>query len=260
MSGFVDTVLFTTCPVDSQKKFLRGVFLPPGSFVMTHTKYGFVWRARKATAELSWCTCTAGTAEVCNHIIALMYKVNFAYKKAYISPACTSVPQGWNRGTKKDVQPSQIKKLVFRKDKKTDENSARDQEASLKLKNQFDPRKTQDRQLTNGRVSALVTSVMENTCIPSADGWSSRTSPSESPNLYGIWGNERQATRADSSTISQRLPNDKRPSCKSGSWNPSPEHKLNVASAEDWKSNSFQLPHIPHKGTDHSQPERPQWQ
>lgn len=53
MSGFVDTVLFTTCPVDSQKKFLRGVFLPPRSFVMTHTKYGFVWRARKATAELS---------------------------------------------------------------------------------------------------------------------------------------------------------------------------------------------------------------
>ena len=53
MSGFVDTVLFTTCPVDSPKKCLRGVFLPPRSFVMTHTKYGFVWRARKVTAELS---------------------------------------------------------------------------------------------------------------------------------------------------------------------------------------------------------------
>ena len=67
----------------------------------------------------SWCICTAGTAEVCDHVIALMYKINFAYKKAHISPACTSVPQGWNKGTKKDVEPNQIKSLVFRKDKKT---------------------------------------------------------------------------------------------------------------------------------------------
>ena len=75
--------------------------------------------------------CTAGTAEVCNHVIALMYKVNFAYKKAYISPACTSVPLGWNKGTKKDVVPNQIKNLVFHKDKKTQEDSARDHGASL---------------------------------------------------------------------------------------------------------------------------------
>ena len=93
----------------------------------------------------SWCTCTAGPAEVCNHVIALMYKVNFPYKKAYISPACTSVPQGWNRGTKKDVEPKQIKNLVFRKDRKTQEDSAGDHGASLALKNQFDSRKPQDR-------------------------------------------------------------------------------------------------------------------
>jgi len=62
---------------------------------------------------------------------------------------------------KKDVQPSQIKNLVFRDNKKTHENSA-----SLQLKHQFDPRKPQDRPLTNERVSALVTSIMEN--IPSA--------------------------------------------------------------------------------------------
>ncbi|CAH3151805.1 unnamed protein product [Porites lobata] len=66
----------------------------------------------------SWCTCTAGIGEVCNHVIALLYKVNFAHKKAYISPACTSVPQGWNKGTRKDVAPTQIKNLVFRKDKR----------------------------------------------------------------------------------------------------------------------------------------------
>ena len=77
-----------------------------------------------------------------------MYKVNFAYKKTYISPACTSVPQRWNKGTKKDVEPNQIKNLVFRKYQKTQEDSARDDTNNLNLKNQFDARKPQDRQLT----------------------------------------------------------------------------------------------------------------
>lgn len=44
--------------------------------------------------------------------------------------------------------------------------SRRQENSREQLKNQFDPRKPQDRPLTNERVSALVTSVMEN--IPSA--------------------------------------------------------------------------------------------
>ncbi|XP_015772524.1 PREDICTED: uncharacterized protein LOC107350802 [Acropora digitifera] len=91
-----------------------------------------------------------------------MCKVNFAYKKTYISPACTSVPQG----TKRDVEPKQIKNLVFYKDKKTKEDSARDDMDNLNLKNQFDPRKPQDRQLTNETVSSLINGIIQN--IPSA--------------------------------------------------------------------------------------------
>ena len=168
MSGFVDTVLFTKCPLGNKQMFLKGCVSPSQKLRDDPHKVWICLEGTKSECRIvtSWCTCTAGTAEVCNHVIALLYKVNFAYKKTYTSPACTSVPQGWNRGTKKDVQPSQIKNLVFRKDKKTHEDSAKDQGASLKLKNQFDPRKPQDRQLTNERVSALVTSIMES--IPSA--------------------------------------------------------------------------------------------
>ena len=67
---------------------------------------------------------------------------------------------------KKDVVPNQIKNLVFRKDKKTQEDSATDHGASLTLKNEFDPRKPQDRQLTNERVSSLINGIIKN--IPSA--------------------------------------------------------------------------------------------
>ena len=67
----------------------------------------------------SWCTCTAGTAEVCNHVIALLYKVNYAFNQQYVSPACTSIPQGWSQGTRKEVEPGKIENLSFRKDRKT---------------------------------------------------------------------------------------------------------------------------------------------
>ena len=120
MSGFVDTVLFTKCPIDSKHVFLKG-FVSPSQKIRDDPHK--VWVCLEGTKNdckilTSWCACTAGTAEVCNHVITLTYKVNFAYKKTYISPACTSVPQGWNKGTKKDVEPNQIKNLVFRKDKK----------------------------------------------------------------------------------------------------------------------------------------------
>ena len=58
--------------------------------------------------------CTPGTAEACNHVLAVLYKINYAYNKQYISPACTSVSQGWNKGTRKEVNPSKVKNLTFR--------------------------------------------------------------------------------------------------------------------------------------------------
>lgn len=154
MSGFVDTVLFTKCPIDCKHVFLKGCVSPSQKIRDDPHKVWVCLEDTKKDCKIltSWCTYTAGTAEVCNHVIALMYKVNFAYQKTYISHACTSVPQGWNKGTKRDVEPKQIKNLVFRKDKKTKEDSARDDKDNLNLKNQSDPRKPQDRQLTNERV------------------------------------------------------------------------------------------------------------
>ena len=105
MRGFVDTV------------FLKGC-VSPSQIIRDDPHKVWVCLENDCRILTSWCTCTAGTSEVCNHVIALMYKVNFAYKKTYIPPACTSVPQGWVKGTKRDVEPKQMKNLVFRKDKK----------------------------------------------------------------------------------------------------------------------------------------------
>ncbi|CAH3155986.1 unnamed protein product, partial [Porites lobata] len=86
-------------------------------------------------------------------------------KHTSLPHAQDSVAQGWNKGTKKDVEPNHIKIFVFRKDKRTQEDSARDHRDNLNVKNQFNPRRPQDRQLTNERVSSLINHIIQN--IPS---------------------------------------------------------------------------------------------
>jgi len=125
---------------------------------MTLIKSGFAPKAPKKQCRIitSWCTCTAGTGEVCNHVIALLYKVNYAFKKDYVDPACTSVPQGWNIGTRKEVLPRQLRCMIFRKHKKTRKNTNRNPDMDQTLRKEFDPRKPDDRVLTNERVSSLL--------------------------------------------------------------------------------------------------------
>ena len=120
MSGFVDAVYFAKCPSDGKFTFLKGNVSPTQKLQDDPHK---VWVCIEGTEKdcrivTSWCTYTAGTAEVCNHVIALLYKVNYAFDKDFISPACTSIPQGWNKGTTREVTPTQLKNLTFQKDKK----------------------------------------------------------------------------------------------------------------------------------------------
>ena len=92
--------------------------------------------------------------------------MNNALKKDYISPACTSIPQCWNRGTKKQVAPGQIRNLKFIKHRKTSKETNRDPAIEQELREHFDPRKPCDRVLTNERVSDLLRKIKE--CEPSS--------------------------------------------------------------------------------------------
>ncbi len=168
MSGFVDTVYVAKCPSDGKITFLKGNVSP---FQKLNDDPHKVWICIERTGKdsrivMSWCTCTAGTAEACNHVIALLYKVNYAFNKDFISPACTSIPQGWNKGTKREVTPTQLRNLTFRKDKKTRKASNRDPTLEQTMQKEFDPRKPEDGKVTNERVSFLLNSVKE--MVPSA--------------------------------------------------------------------------------------------
>ena len=50
----------------------------------------------------AWCSCMVGASRCCNHVIAVLYKVEYANTNNFFSPACASIPCGWNKSTKKN--------------------------------------------------------------------------------------------------------------------------------------------------------------
>ena len=68
----------------------------------------------KVTMDIctAWCSCIAGTGECCKHVIATLYKLEYAVSNLFTNP-------GWNKGTRKSVAVARILDLRIRKDKKT---------------------------------------------------------------------------------------------------------------------------------------------
>ena len=75
-----------------------------------------LWIAIKDdTVITSWCSCMASSSACCNHVIATLYKIEYATTHGYNDPACTSIPCKWNQSTKKEVTPRRITEIVVRK-------------------------------------------------------------------------------------------------------------------------------------------------
>ena len=111
-----------------------------------------VWVAVKANGSLvcGWCTWIAGTSATCNHMISVLYKVDYAVQNGYNNPACTSIPCGWNQSTHKDVEPSKIIDLNLRRDKAS-KAQAGSEGLINKARLNFDPRKEGQRDISEQR-------------------------------------------------------------------------------------------------------------
>ena len=63
----------------------------------------------------TWCSCMARASRCCNHVITMLYKVEYANANDFCSPACTSIPCGWNKSTKKIIEPKGISEIAVQK-------------------------------------------------------------------------------------------------------------------------------------------------
>lgn len=63
------------------------------------------------------CTCTAGLVGTCNHVVAMLFRVEYAVRHGLTKPTSTSTLCYWNvpSGVKINLQPTKFKELYFDK-------------------------------------------------------------------------------------------------------------------------------------------------
>ena len=65
----------------------------------------------------AYCTCTAGLLGCCNHVIAMLFRIEAAVRTGVTKPSCTSLLSKWNvpKGTKTILEQKPVCELVFSK-------------------------------------------------------------------------------------------------------------------------------------------------
>lgn len=107
----------------------------------------------------AYCQCTAGFSNCCSHVIAVLYKVQFANDKGYTSPTCTEVPCAFNDRKNKKITPMKVKNMNLTKHdvlRPTPSHSLLSPE-----KENYDPRIPKLRQQSTQRIQAFFTKLEE---------------------------------------------------------------------------------------------------
>ena len=105
--GFVDKLLVKS--VEEGRTIIRASVTP--SQRLNDDKHQ-LWIVFKSDGSVitGFCTCTTGHSRCCNHIAAVLYKLNYANEKGYTNPACTDEVCNWNSSSK-EIHPMKVKDM-----------------------------------------------------------------------------------------------------------------------------------------------------
>ena len=135
MSGFVHNIFINEI---SEENVVLKAKVTPSQKLREDPREAWVLCSKSGDVICGYCTCTAGFAECCNHVVAILYKVEFANSKGMIDHACTDVACAWNVSTQRDVQFMKIKDVQIRKHDVTKRRKKR--LVQSEFKKIFDPR------------------------------------------------------------------------------------------------------------------------
>ena len=111
-SGFVGEILVTKINEGTKISLLCSV---QGSMSIHNEKEVGVVANPDGMIITAWCSCMAGASRCCNHVTAVLYKVEYGNANNFSSPACTSIPCDWNKSTKEIIEPKRISEIAVRK-------------------------------------------------------------------------------------------------------------------------------------------------
>ena len=111
-SGFVGPILLYEPTSKQQEKVVFLYCIVTASQAIHESKK--LWLAVKRINEKGseilsgCCSCMAGSYETCNHVIACLYKLEYANTKGLCNPGCTETSCQWNQGTRREVKPKRM--------------------------------------------------------------------------------------------------------------------------------------------------------
>ena len=106
-NGFVDKLLVKS--VEEERTIIRASVTPSQRLNDDKYQLRIVFKS-DGSVITGLCTCTAGQSKCCNHIAAVLYKLNNANEKGYTNPACTDEICNWNSSSK-ETYPVKVKDI-----------------------------------------------------------------------------------------------------------------------------------------------------
>ena len=108
-SGFVGEILVSKINEGTKIALFCSV---QGSVSIHNKKEVWVVANPNGMIITAWCFCMTRASRYCNHVIAVLYKVEYANANNFYSPACTSISCDWNKSTKKIIEPKRISEIA----------------------------------------------------------------------------------------------------------------------------------------------------
>lgn len=143
-SGHVHQIL-TYRPKDSSDTVVLKSSVTPSMKVNDKPREVWILISKSTGTIISaYCVCTAGFSKCCNHVVAVLYKLQFAVERGFTQPSCTEVPCAFNDKTNYKVVPKKLKDMEITKHDAFKQTTKRSLFSSEKYS--FDPRNPCSRQ------------------------------------------------------------------------------------------------------------------
>ena len=152
-SGFVDKIFVKV--IDVSRVIIRSSVTPSQRINDLKHQLWILFNINGSVIT-GFCSCTAGHSKCCNHIAAVLYKIEYANEKGLTNPACTDESCQWNSSAK-EICPMKIKDMQLL------QHNVGKQEKKKNLmyqeKSNFDPRPTSEREISDSSKLSFLSEV-----------------------------------------------------------------------------------------------------
>eukprot|EP00794_Sanderia_malayensis_P003120 gene3120-3588_t len=162
-SGFVSQIVSLKLDGDNKGNIIFKSSVLPSQKVSCAPHTVWILVGKTGNVLTAYCSCTAGLSRCCNHVIAVLYKINFAVFEGLTNPSCTEVKSKYNDRSKKVIKGCKIRDLTFEKHVLSKE--IKKPQINSTVKRAFDPRGSEPTKIDEEVFFQKLQEVKPNSCV-----------------------------------------------------------------------------------------------